>query len=150
MRVFALLLVLSLAFTACGDDDPIAVAQTPLAGQINGEPWVFNSAITDQFLSDEESVWVVLHAEPVSCGEPEPKGPRLIIKVPREPGAYAFSFTRNMTFVIPEDTTSMNLVTTSGRLVVESVTEDTVTAAVHGIYDDKNEVDGRFTAPICD
>jgi hypothetical protein len=42
-----------------------------------------------------------------------------------------------------------NLIATEGRIVVDSVTATRVTGGLHGIYNDGNEVDGRFDVTIC-
>ncbi len=151
MHLFLALFSL-LILSACGDDtDSIDVADTPLSGKVAGEAWTFASAQTNAFLSDEEGYWVDLYSAPVaSCGDSTPAGPKLIILLPSNVGEYDFSPAQTMTFVVPHDGEGpMNNVASKGRLIVESITDTTITAAVHGIFDDDNEVDGRFTVEIC-
>ena len=69
--------------------------------------------------------------------------------IPTQPGDYPFSLAQNMTFVVDEGGTPSNLISTTGRIVVDEVTTDTVRGGLYGVVDGANEVNGRFEVTIC-
>jgi hypothetical protein len=140
----AALLMLSLA--ACGTDYDIPA--TPLAGKVGGQPWTFVAGETNFFLSEgEDDFFAELYPMAYeACGFGAPQGDHLIVAVPKAPGDYEFSLSLNMTFVVGD---AENLVTFDGRVVVDEVTATTVRGGLHGVYDDDNEVSGRFELSVC-
>jgi hypothetical protein len=144
MRILA---ALALLMGACGGGSSYEVSDQPLAGTVGGAPWTFVAGHTDAFLSEgEDDFFAELYAEAFApCGFATPQGSLLLVAVPKEPGEYEMSLQLNMTFVANDE----NLVATDGVIVVEEVTATTVTGGVHGVFDDDNQVDGRFTLTIC-
>lgn len=145
--------LLSLGLLACGgDDEDVSVADQPLQGQINGQAWTIGSATTNDFLSDEETIWVDAHLAPdVACnGFPGGSGESgLIINVPREVGTYTLGLSLNMTFVYKVDGESNNDVATNGVIIVEEITDTQITASLRATFDGDNTVEGRFVAELC-
>lgn len=144
-RIASLVVALSLA--ACGGDS-LEVSDQPLAGTIGGMPWTFVAGETDGFLSEgEDDFFTSLYAEAITspCGFGSPSGNSLIVSIPKAPGDYDFSTSRNGTFVVGSD----NLVTFEGRVIVHHVTATEVAGGLHMVFDGDNEVDGQFTATIC-
>lgn len=140
---------LFLALGACGGGDGggFEVTDQPLQGVIGGQAWTFADGETDSFLSDEEQFFAVLFAESYdACVSLEPEGPQLIVAIPTTPGTYEFSSMLNMTFV---PSAGENLITGNGGVIVDEVTDTTVTGGLYGKFDDDNEVDGNFTLTIC-
>ncbi len=140
-----LLVASTLLFAACGGED---IVSTPLAGQVDGQPWTFVAGHTSAFLSEgEDDFFATLYASSFTpCGFSEPGGNHLIVSIPKTPGDYDMGFGRNMTFVVGD---SDNLVTLDGRIVVDSVTDTKVTGGLYGSYSGDNEVNGRFEITIC-
>ena len=147
--------LLALTLAGCsGDDDAsesAAIAAGKLSGKVGGQSWTVASAETSAFLSDEDELWVDLHAQPATeaCGFGSPSGNSLILHVPRSPGDYQLSFQLNGTFVIETPSGPENLVGTEGRLRVDEVTATTVRAGVAIEFDADNTVSGEFEAVIC-
>jgi hypothetical protein len=152
MKRGVLLALLAIGMVGCGgDDEDVSVADQALQGQVNGQPWTIGSATTNDFLSDEETIWVDAHLEAdVMCNSfGGGDGPSLIISVPRDLGAHTLGLSLNMTFVYDEDGETQNLVGTSGVIVVEEITDTQVTASLRATFDGDNTVEGRFTAELC-
>jgi hypothetical protein len=146
----ALLAVAMCAWAACGTS--YEVADQPLAGTIDGEPWTFVAGATDAFLSEgEDEFFAGLYDEAFEpCQYSEPDRPTfLIASIPKQPGEYEFSLSLNMTFVVDRDDGPDNLVATDGVIVVDEVTATTVRGGLHGVFDDDNEVNGTFEVAIC-
>jgi hypothetical protein len=146
-RKFALALLLAVAACGGGGGD-VEVSDTPLAGTVNGQPWTFTAGHTSAFLSEgEPDFFAIMHATQFeACGFSEPAGDHLIVSIPKTVGDYEMSLSQNMTFVVGD---SNNLIATEGRIVVEEVLADKVRGKLHGIFDDDNEVDGKFEVTIC-
>lgn len=73
-----------------------------------------------------------------------------MLSVPREPGTYRLSLSRNATFVIEAPTqTTDNLVATRGALIVDAVSGGHIQARAQIEFDAKNSVAGEFHAQIC-
>lgn len=141
-------LTLGLGMMACGEDeDDVSVADQPLQGLAYGQEWQVEGATTNAFLSDESEFWVDAYIGAPSCSAFGPGGdrPKLIISVPRSEGTYRLGLNLNMTFAFMND----NLVATDGVLIVEEVTETSVTASLRASFDGDNSVEGRFVAQIC-
>lgn len=140
-------LTLCLGAAACGEDDPITVADQPLQGLAYGQAWQVEGATTNAFLSDDSEFWVDAYIGEPSCGGFGPGGdrPKLIISVPRSVGTHRLGLNLNMTFAFMND----NLVATDGVIIVEEITETHVTASLRAEFDGDNSVEGRFTAEIC-
>ena len=123
------------------------IAATPLAGKVGGQSWTFQAGLASS-LSGEDDLLGVLYAEaftPCTADEPSSSA-HLFLAVPRQPGTYAFSPSRNITFAGTGDNDVFSL---NGQIVVESVTATMVTGGVRSQYDDGNQVDGQFQLTIC-
>lgn len=142
--------VLAIGAVGCGGADapaPIGVGTQPLAGVVAGSSWTFVAGDTNAYLSDGDDLFTKLYASSYpDCGSAPFGEDHLLLSIPKQVGDYVFSLQRNGTFAVGG---SDNLVTTRGRLIVESVDASSVTARVHMIFDGGNEVDGRFTATVC-
>lgn len=151
-RVAALLL--GWAMTGCGGEgdeetsNSTPIAETPMAGTVAGAPWTLQAAETDAFLSDETSFWADLYAETLpACGNTFPSSPSITLLLPTMPGDYSLGTQYSATFYNPAD--DSNLAVTSGRIVVDSVTDTTISGGASFEFDANNKVDGRFTINIC-
>ena len=144
-----LALVLACGGDADEEDGLYAVSDGDLSGVVGGEAWSFASGETDSFLSSEEDgFFTSLYTEDLEvCGFESTELPFVLLSIPYEPGTYPFSGSINATFA-PD--WGENLVTFDGTLIVDEVTDTTVTAGLYAIYDADNEVDGWFTVDICE
>lgn len=141
-------LMLCFGVAACGgDDEDLSVADQPLQGLAFGQEWQVEGASTNAFLSDDDEFWVDAYIGAPSCGgfAGDSDRPKLIISVPRTVGTHKLSLNLNMTFAFMND----NLVATDGVIIVEEVTETSVTASLRASFDGDNNIEGRFTAEIC-
>jgi hypothetical protein len=147
MKHISIALVTALSLSACSASGSETIDPTPLAGIVDGQSWTFQAGATDAFLSEgEDDFFAVLHASSFTpCGFSEPDGPHLIVSIPKTPGEYEMSLSLNMTFVVDND----NLVAFDGRIVVDEVTETSVSGGLVASYDGDNEVNGRFNVTIC-
>ena len=149
-RISACLFAPMLAIAACSSSaSSVDIATTPLSGKVGGQPWTFQVGETNAFLSDgEDDFFASLYAQSyTACGFGEPsEQPHVLGAVPKVVGDYDLDLSRNFTFV---DAAQNNLVATDGRIVIDSVTDTTVTGGLHTTYNGDNEVNGRFTLTIC-
>jgi hypothetical protein len=151
MRSLSFLLVLA----ACGkgdDEETFDFSQIddgPLEGIIGGQPWAFDSAATDGFLSDEDGFFTTFSSTPISCDGygSGGGGDQLISFLPLEPAEVTLSLSDSVTFFV--EATFENLVATSGGIRIDSVTDDTIEGALYATFDGDNEVNGTFTVAIC-
>lgn len=151
--IFALCAAAAACVVGCGGDGggggSYEIAEGNLSGQIGGQSWEFASGWTDDFLSDEKDLFTVLYdVEAEACGFGGPDTDRsILVNVPRTPGEYELSFTRNVTLASGGE----NNVATTGLMVVESVTDTELSVGLYAIFsgDEAFEVSGHFTATIC-
>lgn len=130
-----------------GSSDGWEVTDQALQGLIGGQSWTFAEGETDAFLSDADSFFAVMHDEAYDpCVSLEPDGPQLLLGVPTAVGTYDFGASRSITF---SPSAGENLVSFSGGIIVEEVTETTVSGGLYSKFDAENEVDGNFTLTIC-
>ncbi len=149
------LLPLLVFFTACGKNDDeetfdfSLLSDDPLEGVIGGEPWAFDSATTDGFLSGEDGFFTIFSSSPSACSSygSGGGGNEIITSLPVEPAEVTLSLSDSVTFYV--EATFENLVATSGGIRVDSVTDDTIEGALYATYDNDNEVNGTFTVSIC-
>ncbi len=129
---------------------PLQVSSTPLSGVVGGVAWTFASAETNDFLSSSDQFFVEVYAEsvaPCTGAGNQVHGNRLIMNVPRSTGDYLLGSGLNETFFV--ESTGFNYIATEGRVVVNKVTDTTVSAGAHFLFDGNNSVDGQFQAQIC-
>jgi hypothetical protein len=142
-----LVLISALAPAGCSsssDSEPIAT--TPLTGKVVGQSWTFQVGATDAFLSHDDDFAATLYATPYTpCTTSEPTGPHLFVSVPKQPGVYKLTATRNITFALGSD----DLITLDGEIEVHEVTATHVTAGLRTRYDDGNDVNGQFELTVC-
>lgn len=141
-------LLLCTLLTACAADSGTAdLEDTPLAGTVGGKAWTFVAGDTDAFLSkDEPDFFASLYpATFTACGFAGPAGDHLLLSIPKTPGEYPMSLSRNMTFVVGDD----NKIAINGTIVVDEVTATSVKGGLVASFDAANEVNGRFEIPIC-
>jgi len=148
-KIPATLVLAIVSFSGCAASSAsdVDIATTNLAGTVSGQPWVFQAGSTDAFLSEGDGDFFAAFypSAYTPCVDSDPTGPHLIASIPKQPGDYDMSLSRNMTFA---DGLS-NLVTIDGRVVIETVTATTVTGGLHGTYNGGNEVNGKFQLTIC-
>ena len=148
MRTYLSAILVAAATLGCGDS--FEVSDQPLQGRVGGESWSFVKGDTNAFLSDDEGFFATLFAiDYEACGFSQAAGNSLILSIPTEAGDYNLSLQRNMTFVVDDDDSPLNLVATEGRIVVDEVTATTITGGIHARFDGDNEIDGTFIISIC-
>jgi hypothetical protein len=150
---------LALACSSSGDKadgtsnstDSTAIATTPLAGKVGGQPWTFVSGQTDAFLSDgEEDYTGVLTSEAATTCGSFPDLSHLLLYLPRKTGTFPLGLNRIATFSIPLGTSDYdNLGATKGRIVIDEVTASSIRGGAFVEYDANNSVNGQFQVAIC-
>jgi hypothetical protein len=140
--------MMGLVGCATDDGDVPELSDQMLTGEVGGQTWTFAAGQTDAFLSEgEDDFFATLYPTTfTTCGFSEPGGDHLIVAIPKQPGEYEMSLSRNMTFVVGD---SQNLIATQGKIVVDEVTDTTVKGGLVAAYDGSNEVNGRFEITIC-
>lgn len=143
--------------TGCGGGDTgnsgnsdIAITDQNLSGKIGGQAWSLGTAQSDSFLSTSDRYWVEMYAETFTvCNSSEaPTGSnRLIVSLPKTTGSYDVSLKLNATFFI--SSSNDNLVATTGRIQIDSITASTVTGGLNITYNADNSLDGQFQATTC-
>ena len=146
----SVLAVAMMALVGCATDDSSSapINDTAMTGTVGGQTWTFAAGHTSAFLSEgEPDFFATLYPMTfTTCGFSEPAGNHLIVAIPKTPGEYEMSLSRNMTFVVGD---SNNLIATDGRIVVDEVTATTVKGGLVSTYDGQNKVNGRFEVTIC-
>ena len=151
------LAALATAFHGCADDadgstSSAPIATTPLAGKVGGQPWTFASGATNAFLSaDDDDYFATLFAVDFSGCSDAPQGgvTAVILSIPKTLGTRSFGLQLNGTFVVPGADGPENLATLNGKVVVDAITDTTITGGVRMSYDSANAIDGRFEVMIC-
>jgi hypothetical protein len=143
----ALLLSLSLIGCATDDSSSADIEATPLAGSIGGQAWTFQAGNTDSFLSEGEDTFfaTMFPTTFTTCGFSEPGGNHIIVSLPKVPGDYPMSLSRNMTFVVGND----NKIAVDGMIRIDEVTATHITGGIVSSFDSQNTVNGTFDIPIC-
>src|SRR3954463_6787592 len=123
MKIFlAPALLLSLSLIGCATDDRSSadIGVTPLAGSTGGQGWTFKAGNTDSFLSEGEDTFfaTMFPMTFTTCGFSEPSGNHIIVSLPKAPGEYPMSLSRNMTFVVGND----NKIAVDGMIRIDTVT----------------------------
>jgi hypothetical protein len=146
-----------LVATGCGGGDDgnktssnVTISSQPLTGKIGGQAWSLGTAESDSFLSTSDQYWVDMYAEtiaPCGSGAWATSSNRLIANLPKTAGSYNMSLALNATFCI--SSSNDNLVATTGRIQIDSVTPSTITGGLNITYDADNSLDGQFEATIC-
>jgi hypothetical protein len=152
-RVVGVLAALACGLAACGSGGGSSVSTKPLAGTINGHPWMFVDGETDFFLSSNpgDHFFAILYDTPVvaSCtvGDPPLSKGHIILEIPKMPGVY----TRGGTFEFPDPTTGRDTdaIATTGTLEVTAISSTEITGGVKMALDAQNSVDGQFTISVC-
>jgi hypothetical protein len=132
----------------CGTDDGTApLNETTMTGKVGGQPWTFAAGHTSAFLSEgEPDFFATLHPMAfTACGFSEPSGNHLIVALPKAPGEYEMSLSRNMTFVVGSD----NKIAIDGHIAVTEVTATKLKGGIAAKFDSQNEINGTFEISIC-
>jgi hypothetical protein len=135
----------------CGGGSSGSAAGAPsnqaLTGTIEGKPWTFHTAESNAFLSDDKNLRVDAYAASFTpCTNAGPfDSDRLILTVPRTIGTHPLSLSLNETFYSAASST--NLVATRGTIVVDSVTDTTITGSLKFAYNADNSADGVRPRP---
>ena len=80
---------------------------------------------------------------------PQGGGAPVILNIPTTVGTRSFGLQLNGTFVVPGADGPENLATLNGKVVVDAITDTTITGGVRMSYDSANSIDGRFEVMIC-
>ncbi len=128
------------------------VPEGRISGTISGQEWTFVQGDISAFLSEGDTFFTSLYATTYdACGfGPGPEDAHLIIRVPKEVGAYPFTMDQNMTFVTFDEEGPVNEVVLEGQVTVEEVTDSKVTASLVARLDANNDVGGSFTVEFCE
>jgi hypothetical protein len=132
----------------CSSSESETIVETPLSGKVGGQSWTLQVGTTDAFLSDDTSFAASLYAMSYTpCVDNEPfTTPHVLLSVPRKPGDYDLSLGQSVTFAFGD---SENLISTKGKITVDSVTATTITGGLVAHFNDGNDVNGQFQATIC-
>ncbi len=142
------LAVVLLAACGPGGGSSWSVTDQPLAGVIDGAAWTFAAGDTDAFLSDEEGYFASLYGEDFeACGFSSPEPPFLLLSIPTEPGEYSFSLSGWNSTIVPAP--GENLIVLTGGVIVDEITDTTISGGIYARFDGDNELDGNFTVTIC-
>jgi hypothetical protein len=148
--LISLFTVSMMALVGCASDDggSADLSDATMTGKVGGQAWTFAAGHTSAFLSegDDDFFATLYPAAFTTCGFSEPGGNHLIVSIPKTPGEYPMSLSRNMTFVVGD---SNNLIATKGTIFVDEVTATTVKGGLVATYDGQNEVNGHFEIAIC-
>lgn len=132
-----------------GDANKTPIASTTLAGTIGGQAWTLAKGATDSFLSaGEPEFFATLYPEALTpCAtQTTSVSNRLVLMVPRAKGDYALGPSLAATFVIGAN---QNLIATTGRLVVDDITQFQIRGGAAIEYDANTRVSGRFEISVC-
>lgn len=150
MRATVILFSSALAafLAGCGGSPTYTIAEGNLAGKIDGKDYTFVSGYTDDFLSKSDKYFTTLYSEKVDSCTAFPAGDlKVLLQVPKEVGDYELSLSHNVTLA----NGSNNYIALTGLLSVTKVSDTSIEAGVHAIFEDKpdDEVNGHFTATVC-
>ena len=138
--------VAALTAGAVGCGGGYEIADGDLSGTVHGQDWKFVTGWTDDFLSDDKDFFTSLYdVEAEACGFTADTERGLLLNVPRTEGEYELSFSQNVTFYMNSD----NKIATTGKMVVESISDTEIEVGLYAMFDDDNEVSGHFTATVC-
>ena len=151
-RFMLLLSVFTIA--ACGKNDEeesvfdfSTIPDSPLSGLVGGEAWDFESGVTDDFLSDADGFFAIFHATAVDCSGFNESGNSLITSLPTEPGEYEMGLSQTVTFYV--EASQENLVSLTGGIRIDEVTETEIKGGLVAEFDADNEASGTFVIAIC-
>jgi hypothetical protein len=146
---------------ACGGDGDgsgvtgATVANQPLSGMINNQPWTFVSGQTDpsfQLQPDLYSATLFDKQITSTCTDLEPPDAdrQLLLNIPKAVGTYTLSIDLNQTFSYTDaQGTPQNDVATSGVLEVTSLTNTTLRGGVRMHFRTADSVEGQFEITVC-
>jgi hypothetical protein len=139
-------LLVWLAGTSCGPS--LEIPMGPLSGKIGGLPWTVATAQTNPLLSDSDELFAGLYAVGFSaCSGTLPRGNSLLLGIPIQPGDYTLDSSEPATFYVEQG--NQNLMTTHGRLKVDTVTPTALTGGANIQFDSDNAVAGQFQLTRC-
>lgn len=143
----------------CGDDDPSwTIEDQPLQGSINGQSWTYSSGRAGAgFEDDEFSIDIYTGASDACAGFGDPNDAddrKILASIPNTPGEYDLGWgedSHTITFFYStEEHPAMNVIATQGKLVIDEITDETVSGGLAAHYDPENNANGRFELTRCD
>lgn len=129
------------------------ISNEALSGEINGQAWTFVSGVAQDIFGDGK-LWIDLYAtapdgDPCSFSAYEVDETRIILTIPPEEFDKELSLSESITLFYDEDGESWNEIVTEGRLIVDEVTDTTLSGRLYATADG-SEVDGTFSVTICE
>jgi len=158
MKIYirCLFLFVTCCLAACGDGKdftPIEykITDQALQGKIDGKTWTFKQGGTNAFLSEKDTYFASLYmSSSASCRQAMSKNNSLIVHIPKKKGDYDLSLSLNMTFVAKEGRDgTLNQIGTTGRLIVDDISDTKIKARIYAKAGDDYVVDGHFEVSIC-
>jgi hypothetical protein len=152
------LALVALVAWGCGDDEPSwTIEDQPLQGSINGQPWTYSSGQASPGFEDDEFSIDIYTGAPDPCagfGDPDDAEDRKILaSIPDTPGEYDLGWgedSHTITFFYStEEHPAMNVIATEGKLVIDEITDQTISGGLAAQYDSDNKANGRFELTRC-
>ncbi len=136
-----------LSVAGCGGGGG-GISDQPLSGKIDGMAWTLVSAQSNPDQSTGDSFFVEMYAEAqTACSFGEPGRPNgLLADLPKTVGSYDIGPGSSVTFYVMPYT---SLGTNNGHIVIDEVTETTISGGMEITYNGSNKVNGKFQATIC-
>ena len=155
---FSLLIaaLLPLSSVACGGSDSVAsepVAETPLAGKIDGQAFTAKAAIGTVFDPSSGERTITITGDGITCANGNINGAAVLTSVVWKEGtAIPFDLQHNATLSFPSGDTPQNKVALTGRIeVIKAPTTvgEKGTIRLRAVVDDNNTVEGQVDVEIC-
>lgn len=155
----SLIVCLAIVFflAGCGEFE---VEDQPLQGTIDGEPWTYSAGSAEESFSNEDELRVNIFADTETpcegaLGPDDADDRRIISTFPSTPGEYDLGFGDDeltITFTYPDDGDGppRNMIATSGKLVIDMVTDEYVRGGLGANFDSDHQVNGNFELTRCD
>lgn len=153
-RMIAALLPLS-ALACGGTDSPDSepVAETPLAGKIDGKAFKATGAIGTVLDPSSGKRFITITGDAISCAMSNINGPAVLTSVAWKEGtAVPFDSQNNATLSFPSGDSIQNNVSLTGRIeVIKAPTTvgEKGTIRLRAVVDDRNTVEGEIDVEVC-
>ena len=127
----------------------LAISEQPLSGKIGGQAWSLGTAESDSYLSTTEQYFVNMYSETFTActSSAGANSNRFIAQLPTKVGSFDLGLNLTATFCL--QSTNDNLVSTSGRIQIDSITASVISGGLNVTFDADNSIDGQFQASIC-
>ena len=155
---FSLLLtaLLPLSALGCGGSDSTSsepVAETPLAGKIDGKAFTAKAAIGIVLDPSSGKRFITITGDGISCAMSNINGPAVLTSVAWKEGtAVPFDSQNNATLSFPSGDSIQNNVSLTGRIeVIKAPTKvgEKGTIRLRAVVDDSNTVEGQVDVEVC-